>query len=52
VLFEEKVVLGGTAYYTGLTREYVRVYRRSDEDLCGRILQGPILRLDNRLVLL
>ena len=37
---------GGTGIYTGYTRQYIRVFVKSDRDLCGRILNGK-LQVDN-----
>lgn len=45
VLFEEKIEAGGTQYYTGYTREYLRAAMESDRDLTNRRERG---RLDSR----
>ncbi len=42
VLFEEKTMVGGTEYYTGYTREYIRTAIPSAEDLTNRILDGKL----------
>ena len=42
VLFEEQITIDGTAYWTGFTKEYVRVAMAWDQDLCNRIAEGKI----------
>jgi hypothetical protein len=37
---------GGTGVYTGYTRQYIRVFVKSDADICGRIVKGK-LQVDN-----
>ena len=32
----------GTGIYTGYTRQYIRVFVKSDRDLCGRIMNGRL----------
>jgi threonylcarbamoyladenosine tRNA methylthiotransferase MtaB len=44
VLWEEELVLDGTTYMTGYTKEYVRaaIPVRGDENLQGRVLSGVL----------
>lgn len=37
VLFEEEISLDGENYWTGHTKEYIKVFLKSDEDLSGKI---------------
>lgn len=43
VLFEEPAEIGGRQYYTGYTKEYVRVAKETTEPLGNRILSGMIV---------
>lgn len=42
VLFEEKVEINGKSYYTGYTKEYVKVAKESEETLENQIIEGKI----------
>ncbi len=42
VLLEEKMIFNGQVYFTGYTREYVKVAIKSNEDLTNRIVEGII----------
>lgn len=37
VLFEEEISLDGENYWTGHTKEYIKVFLKADEDLSGKI---------------
>jgi len=52
VLFEEKVTLEGETYYTGYTREYIRVYAKCDTDLTNQVRSGRLDCTDPERVLL
>lgn len=42
VLFEEKAVIGDKEYFVGYTKEYVKVAKRTDENLENQIVSGRI----------
>lgn len=42
VLFEEKAVIGDKEYFVGYTKEYVKVAKKTDENLENQILSGRI----------
>ena len=42
ILIEEKLVLDGTEYQVGHTKEYIRAAVRADEDLTNRIVSARI----------
>lgn len=42
VLFEEKAVIGDKEYYVGYTKEYVKVAKKTDENLENQIVSGRI----------
>lgn len=42
VLFEEKAVIGDKEYFVGYTREYVKVAKKTDENLENQIVSGRI----------
>lgn len=42
VLFEEKVEINGKSYYTGYTKEYVKVAKESEETFENQIIEGKI----------
>lgn len=42
VLFEEKVVIGDKEYFVGYTKEYVKVAKKTDENLENQIVSGRI----------
>lgn len=42
ILFEEKVEINGKSYYTGYTKEYVKVAKESEETLENQIIEGKI----------
>lgn len=42
VLFEEKVVIGDKEYFVGYTKEYVKVAKKTDENLENQIVSGCI----------
>ena len=42
VLFEEKAVIGDKEYFVGYTKEYVRVAKKTDENLENQIVSGRI----------
>lgn len=41
-LFEEKVVIGDKEYFVGYTKEYVKVAKKTDENLENQIVSGRI----------
>lgn len=42
VLFEEKTVIGDKEYFVGYTKEYVKVAKKTDENLENQIVSGRI----------
>lgn len=42
VLFEEKAVIGDKEYFVGYTKEYVKVSKKTDENLENQIVSGRI----------
>lgn len=42
VLFEEKAVIGDKKYFVGYTKEYVKVAKKTDENLENQIVSGRI----------
>lgn len=42
VLFEEKAVIGDKEYFVGYTKEYVKVVKKTDENLENQIVSGRI----------
>lgn len=42
VLFEEKAVIGDIEYFVGYTKEYVKVAKKTDENLENQIVSGRI----------
>ncbi len=42
VLFEEKAVIGDKEYFVGYTKEYVKVTKKTDENLENQIVSGRI----------
>ena len=42
VLFEEKAVIGDKEYFVGYTKEYVKVAKKTDENLENQIVSGHI----------
>lgn len=42
VLFEEKAVIGDREYFVGYTKEYVKVAKKTDENLENQIVSGRI----------
>lgn len=52
VLFEEKKEIAGQFYQIGHTARYVKVARKTDEDLSGRLIRGRITGILNEEVLL
>ena len=47
VLFEELSVIDGKSYYTGYTKEYVKVAKSSEENLENRIIKGVLTQMLN-----
>ena len=45
VLFEEKAVIGDKEYFVGYTKEYVKVAKKTDENLENQIVSGRISRM-------
>ena len=45
VLIEEKTVIDEKSYWSGYTREYIRVYLQSDESLEGKIVSAQLMGL-------
>ena len=41
-LFEEKAVIGDKEYFVGYTKEYVKVAKKTDENLENQIVSGRI----------
>ena len=52
VLFEEEKILGGRLYQLGHTKEYVKVAKKTDENLANRIVRGRILGFLEKEILL
>jgi threonylcarbamoyladenosine tRNA methylthiotransferase MtaB len=52
VLFEELTVIDGQEYYTGYTKEYVKVAKRSNENLENCLLKGILTEALNEDVYL
>ena len=52
VLFEEKAVIGDKEYFVGYTKEYVKVAKKTDENLENQIVSGRIsgMLTDERLL--
>lgn len=42
VLFEEKAVIGDKEYFVGFTKEYVKIAKKTDENLENQIVSGRI----------
>ena len=51
VLFEEENVIDGKTYFTGYTREYVKVACRTDRDLTNCLYTGKIKGMLNDEIL-
>ena len=53
VLFEEKAVIGDKEYFVGYTKEYVKVAKKTDENLENQIVSGRIsvMRTDEILLI-
>lgn len=49
VLFEDREEIGGKRFWTGFTKEYVRVYSDSEKQLAGEICRGKVVRRDGLL---
>jgi threonylcarbamoyladenosine tRNA methylthiotransferase MtaB len=47
VLFEELSVIDGKNYYTGYTKEYVKVAKASEENLENCIIRGVLTEMLN-----
>jgi threonylcarbamoyladenosine tRNA methylthiotransferase MtaB len=45
VLFEELSVINGKNYYTGYTKEYVKVAKASEENLENRLITGVLTEM-------
>lgn len=43
-LMEEPVTLGGRTYFSGYTKEYVKVLCRTEQDLTNRFVKGSLIR--------
>ncbi len=52
VLFEEEEIIDGTAFYTGHTREYIKVAARSERDLTNVLTDVKITEIYNDEILL
>lgn len=52
VLFEEEEIIDGTAFYTGHTREYIKVAARSERDLTNVLTDAKITEIYNDEILL
>lgn len=52
ILFEEKMLINGETYFTGYTKEYVRVAVKTDNDLSNKIICVKIKSLLNKEILL
>lgn len=52
ILFEEKMLINGETYFTGYTKEYVRVAVKTDDDLSNKIICVKIKSLLNKEILL
>lgn len=52
ILFEEKISIAGEMYFTGYTKEYVRVAAKTDKDLSNKIVCVKIKSLLNEEILL
>lgn len=52
VLFEQSEIIDGTTYYTGFTKEYVKVAVVSEEDITNSILEVKVKEIYNHEILL
>ena len=52
IVFEEKMLINGETYFTGYTKEYVRVAVKTDNDLNNKIICVKIKSLLNKEILL
>lgn len=52
VLFEEKAVIGDKEYFVGYTKEYVKVAKKTDENLENQIVSGRISGMPTDEILL
>ena len=52
VLFEEEININGKSFFTGYTKEYVRVAVESDKDISGEIINVKMKELLNNEILL
>ena len=52
VLFEEKAVIGDKEYFVGYTKEYVKVAKKTDENLENQIVSGRISGMLTDVILL
>ncbi len=52
VLFEELSVIDGKKYYTGYTKEYVKVAKNSDENIENCIVKGTLSKMVNEEIYL
>ncbi len=43
-LMEERVTLGGQTYFSGYTKEYVKVLCRTEQDFTNRFVKGSLIR--------
>lgn len=52
VLFEQSEIIDGTQYYTGFTKEYVKIAATSEENLANRIIDIKVKEIYNHEILL
>lgn len=52
VLFEETVILDGEEYQIGHTMEYIKVAAKSNENLCGKIVETMVVEAYNNEIML
>ncbi|MDE5782336.1 MAG: MiaB/RimO family radical SAM methylthiotransferase, partial [Lachnospiraceae bacterium] len=52
VLFEQSEIIDGTQYYTGFTKEYVKIAAASKENLANRIIDIKVKEIYNHEILL
>lgn len=52
VLFEQSEIIDGTQYYTGFTKEYVKIAAASEENLANRIIDIKVKEIYNHEILL
>lgn len=52
VLFEEKIFVGNNEYQVGHTTEYIKIAVKSEQDICGKIVNSTIIDNLNEEIML